>query len=47
MKFAMLIVLACTVLTVSACVVEAPYGRHAEYYRGDYGADYGRRVWRE
>jgi hypothetical protein len=58
MKLRLLIVLACTLLAVSACVVE-PYGGGRGYYgdRGYYGGgyyggdrgphDYGRRVWRE
>ena len=49
-----LIVLACTLLMVAACVVE-PYGGHGGYYGGGggyYGGnyaqhDYGRRVWHE
>jgi len=48
MKLKTLIVLACTLLAVSACVI-APYGyggggggRHGG---GEHG-DYGRRVWR-
>lgn len=41
MKLSTLVVLACTLLAVSACIVE-PLG-----YRGDRGhEDYGRRVWR-
>jgi hypothetical protein len=47
MKLGLLIMLACTLMTLSACVVE-PYGRDRGYYHGDRGEeDYGRRVWRE
>jgi hypothetical protein len=48
MKLRLLIVLACTSLVVSACMV-APYGGGpGGYYRGDEGQhEYGRRVWQE
>jgi hypothetical protein len=58
MRLRHFIALACTVLALSACVVE-PYGGGRGYYNGgyynggyynngDYGHhDYGRRVWRE
>jgi hypothetical protein len=49
MKLRLFVVLACTLLAVSACIVE-PYGGGGRggYYRGDYSQhDYGRRVWRE
>jgi hypothetical protein len=50
----MLIVLACTLLSVTACVVE-PYGGwgrgdrfRGDEFRGEQGQpDYGRRVWHE
>jgi hypothetical protein len=53
MKLRLLIVLACALLAVSACVVE-PYGGGGRggyygggYYGGGYSQhDYGRRVWR-
>jgi hypothetical protein len=45
MKLRLVIVLACTLLAVSACVVEPYGGGGAYYYGGDHG-DYGRRVWR-
>jgi hypothetical protein len=51
MTLRLLIVLACTLLAVSACVVE-PFGRgyggggRGEYYGGGQSEhDYGRRVW--
>jgi hypothetical protein len=45
MKIRMLILLAFTLLSVSACVVEPLYGDNSrgEYYRSDH--DYGRRAW--
>jgi hypothetical protein len=45
MKLRILILLACTLLAVSACVVEPLYGGGGGggYYRGD--QDYGRRAW--
>jgi hypothetical protein len=48
MRLRHFIALACTLLALSACVVE-PYGGGGRgYYNGDYGHnDYGRRVWRE
>jgi hypothetical protein len=52
MNLRQLIVLACTLLAVSACVVE-PWGyeggRRGNFYGGgEHGEhDYGRRVWRE
>ncbi len=50
MKLRLLIVLACTLLAVSACVVEpyggpAYYGGGGIYIGGGGGHDYGRRVW--
>jgi hypothetical protein len=44
-----LTILACAVMTISACVLE-PYNGERGYYYGDnsyYGGDYGHRVWRE
>jgi hypothetical protein len=50
MKLQLLVVLACALLAVSACVME-PYGGgnpRGYYYGGGYGEhDYGRRVWRQ
>lgn len=43
MNLRLLIVLACTLLAVSACVV-APYGGGGRHYGGGYH-DYGRPVW--
>ncbi len=43
MSLRLLLVLACTLLAVSACVV-TPYGGGPGYY--DHHDDYGRRVWR-
>jgi hypothetical protein len=49
MKLRLVIVLACTLLGLSACVVE-PYGYGGGggggYYYGGGHSDYGRRVWR-
>jgi hypothetical protein len=39
-----LIVLACTLLALSACIV-APYGGGGYEHGGHDHADYGRRVW--
>lgn len=45
MKLRMFLVLACTLLAVSACVIEPiGGGRGGGHYEGDH--DYGRRVWR-
>ena len=46
MKLRLLVVLACTLLALSACVVEPFGGGHGGYNRGGGGEhDYGRRVW--
>jgi hypothetical protein len=45
MKLRMLIVLVCTALALSACIVE-PYGGGGVYVGGGGDRDYGRRVWR-
>jgi hypothetical protein len=45
MKLRVLIALACTLLAVSACVVE-PYGGGRGYYGGGGYHEYGRPVWR-
>jgi hypothetical protein len=52
MKLRLLIALVCTLLAVSACIVEPfGYGGRGDFrggYHGDHdGHDYGRRVWRE
>ena len=50
MKLKSLVVLACALLVVAACVVE-PYGggnSRGYYYGSGYGAhDYGRRTWQQ
>lgn len=49
MNLRILILVACTLLAVSGCIVE-PFGRggRGDYYGGDHGEhDYGRRVWHE
>jgi hypothetical protein len=50
MKLQQLVVLACALLALSACVVE-PYGGgnpRGYYYSGGYGEhDYGRRAWQQ
>jgi hypothetical protein len=49
MTLRMFIVLALTLLAVTACVIE-PYGDggRGDHFRGDRGqSDYGRRVWHD
>jgi hypothetical protein len=42
-----LIILACALRAISACVVDPyPYGGRGYYGNGYYSEDYGHRVWR-
>ena len=50
MKLRLLVALACTILAVSACVIQPYRGVNAPGYYyggGDYEHDYSRPVWRQ